>query len=109
MPSWWQSTAPRPATTPAASQARIEDTVTGKSVAVIGASAAEIAAIGAAVPNAKALERKDGALVYSKKYEDKIRAALEGVTKPVTRPPPTAFKNFTLSPGFNIVPIFRQN
>lgn len=64
--------------------ARVEDTGTGKSVAVIGASEAELAAITAAVPKAMGMKRKDGALVYSKKYADKIRAALDGVTETVT-------------------------
>lgn len=61
-------------------QARVEETATGKSVAVIGASDAERAAIDAAIPQAKAMVRKDGALVYSKKYAEKIAAAITGVT-----------------------------
>lgn len=72
-------------------QARVEDTGTGKSVAIIGASEAELAAVASVIPNAKPLKRKDGATVYSKKYEDKIRAALvdksAGNSRPVAEPP----------------------
>lgn len=64
-----------------APSARVEPTSTGKSVAVIGASEAEVAAITEAVPKARAVKRKDGALVYSKKYEGDIRAAVEGVNQ----------------------------
>lgn len=79
----------------AVTPARVEDTGTGKSVAVIGASEAEIAAISAAVPKAMGMKRKDGALVYSKKYADKIRAALDGVTVSVT-PAENALKADTI-------------
>ncbi|MBF5091902.1 N-6 DNA methylase [Novosphingobium sp. NBM11] len=61
--------------------ARVEETATGKSVAVIGASQAERAAIDAAVPQARFMVRKDGALIYSKKYADKIAAAITGASK----------------------------
>lgn len=75
----------------AQSQARVEDTGTGKSVAIIGASEAELAAVASVIPNAKPLKRKDGATVYSKKYEDKIRAALvdksAGNSRPVAEAP----------------------
>lgn len=64
------------------STARIEDTATGKGIAVIGASEAEIAAIAQAVPKAKATppRKSDGGIVFSKKYEAEIRAALDGAT-----------------------------
>ena len=60
------------------SRARVEDTGTGKSVVIIGASEAELAAVAAAIPNAKPLppRKSDGGVVYSKKYEDKIREVL---------------------------------
>lgn len=64
-------------------QARIEPGSTDKSIVVVGASKAELAAIAAAVPNAKPTppRKSDGGVSFSKKHEDKIRAALEGVAK----------------------------
>ena len=56
--------------------ARLEDTPSGKGLAVIGASAEQMAAITRALPKAKGVPRKDGALVYSKKHEAAIREAL---------------------------------
>jgi len=59
-------------------EARIEPTTSGKGIAVIDASAEQMAAIGRAAPKAKGVPRKDGAIVYSKKHEAEIRAALAG-------------------------------
>lgn len=58
--------------------ARIEDTTSGKGIAIIGASAEQMAAVNRALPKAKGVPRKDGAIVYSKKYEAEIRDALGG-------------------------------
>jgi N12 class adenine-specific DNA methylase len=69
--------------------AQVVETITGKSVAIIGATEAQLAAVAAAIPNAKPLKRKDGATVYSKKYEAKIRAALEPQAD-APAPPPRA-------------------
>lgn len=97
--------------------ARVEDTATGKSVAVIGASEAELKAIGEAVPKAMGVPRKDGAIVYSKKYADKIKAALAGAqpqdaastppedTRPLSQRDPKAYlaqANSELPQGYRI-------
>lgn len=65
--------------------AQLEDTPSGKGVAVIGGSAEQMAAITRAIPNAKGMPRRDGALVYSKKYEAQIREAL-GASAPAAQP-----------------------
>ena len=63
------------------SQTEITDTPTGKGVVVRGASEAQLAAIKAALPEkASGMVGKDGAVTYSKKHEDKIKAALAGST-----------------------------
>ncbi|SKB32251.1 LPD3 domain-containing protein [Sphingopyxis flava] len=61
----------------AQSSVNISDTPSGKGIAVTGLSDAQRAAISAKVPRAKAVSRADGALVFSKKYEQDIRTALE--------------------------------
>jgi N12 class adenine-specific DNA methylase len=60
------------------SAVRVEETPSGKGLAVVGASEADLAAIAAAAPKARAVRRADGAMVYSAKYADAIRAAVAG-------------------------------
>lgn len=63
------------------SQPEITDSASGKGVVVRGATEAQLAAIKAALPEkASGMVGKGGAVTYSKKHEDKIRAALAGST-----------------------------
>lgn len=66
-----------------ASSVRVEPTESGKGMAIIDATPEELAAIQEALPEkAQGMTRRsDGATVYSKKYEEKIRNALDAHAK----------------------------
>ncbi len=73
------SEAPAPVAAPAVDATpivRIEQTASGKGIAVFDATPAQIAAIKDALPNISGTPRSDGAVTYSKKYEDQIRTVL---------------------------------
>jgi hypothetical protein len=69
---------------PSATDAGVQLTPTesGKGLAITGATPAQLEAIAQAVPKAKGVPRKDGAVVYSKKHEAKIREALQLEQRP---------------------------
>jgi N12 class adenine-specific DNA methylase len=69
---------PEPAAAP---EATIADTPSGKGIAVSGLTEEMKVAIARDVPKASAVPNKDGALVFSKKWEPQIREALNTLPK----------------------------
>jgi hypothetical protein len=69
------------ATPTAAPEATIADTPSGKGIAVSGLTEEMKVAIARDVPKASAVPNKDGALVFSKKWEPQIREALNTLPK----------------------------